>query len=228
MKWLSNIYWILAALLAAVFVRSYMISVYKIPTHSMAPTLLAGDFILASQMAYNMQMPWSNDVYFKSKPVAGDLVVFQFSSNKAGEKSMAQYLKRVVAIAGDEIEIQHGKIVLNGKPCQYDKSETKVLNASVQVFNEICGNGPSREVIFSTESEAKNLASYAKEKVPENEIYVVGDNRSVSEDSRTLGSLPIDQIASKVSFIWLSYGSTQDFISGPNQIRWNRILTKPR
>ena len=228
MKWLSNIYWILAALLAAVFVRSYIVSVYKIPTYSMAPTLLAGDFILSSQIAYNMQMPWSNEVYSKTKPAAGDLIVFQFSTKKAGEKAMAQYLKRIIAIGGDEIEIQQGKVILNGKPCQYEKSETVSLASSVQIFTETCGSDAPHDVIFRAEKDAKPLESYPKQKVPENEVYVLGDNRSVSEDSRTLGSLSIDQIASKVSFIWLSYGSTQDFISGANHIRWNRILTKPR
>lgn len=227
MKVVSNIYWILGALLTAIFFRSFVVSVHKIPTASMAPTFLAGDYILSSQVAYRTQLPWSKEVYNKSNPEAGDLVVLQFSAKKAAAKSMAQYLKRVVAVAGDEIEIQQGKIVLNGKPCTYEKSEIKLYDESIPVFAETCG-GIRHDVIFGTEKDQKPLESYPAQKVPPNEVYVLGDNRSMGDDSRSFGTIQNDQIASKVSFIWLSYGSTQDFISGPNHIRWNRILTKPR
>lgn len=196
----------------------------------MAPTFLAGDFILSSQVAYKLQMPWSSEVYFKAPPAAGDLIIFQFSSKKAGDKSMAQYLKRIIGEPGDEIEIQNGKVILNAKPCRYEKSMAAFMAAesALEVFTETCEKGPSRDVIFNLEKNGPQLASYPKQKVPDNEVYVLSDNRSVLDDSRTLGTLPIDQIASKASLIWMSYGSTQDFISGPNRFRWNRILTKPR
>jgi signal peptidase I len=225
MKFLSNIYWIIGALLVALLVRGFLISVYKIPTQSMAPTLLAGDFILASQIAYKTQFPWSSTIYFKQAPVRNDLVIFQFSPKKAVVKSMAQYLRRIVAVPGDEIEIKEGQIILNGRPCSYDPVTDENIQASV--FIETCRQD-SRRVLLTPGPDGAPLKSFPKQTVPAGEFYILGDNRSMTDDSRDLGTIETDQIASKVSFIWLSYGSTQDFISGPKQIRWNRILTKPR
>lgn len=229
MKVVSNIYWILAALLAAVFFRSFIVSVYKIPSASMAPTFLAGDYVLASQTAYKIQWPWSQEISRQANPAVNDLVVLQFSAKKAAAKSMAQYLKRIVAVAGDQIEIRQGRIILNGKECTYEKSESKPVAADVQIFTETCPNGLQHEVIFDADPNSKKtLESYANLTVPENEIYVLSDNRAAADDSRNFGPVTVDQIASKAALIWFSVGSTQDFISGPNQVRWNRILTKPR
>lgn len=227
MKIVSNIYWIIGALLMAVFFRSFVVSVFKIPSASMTPTLLAGDFILSSQTAYRTQLPFSDQVYSRSSPARGDLIVFQFSPKKAAAKSMAQYLKRVVGTEGDEIEIVEGRLILNGKPCGYEPITIAGQAASTQVFTETCVGMPSHQIVFKLENTNKALDSFPKETVPAGEVYVLGDNRSILDDSRTLGTLLIDQIASKVSLIWFSFGSTQDFISGPSQIRWNRILTKP-
>ncbi|MFZ3228716.1 MAG: signal peptidase I [Pseudobdellovibrio sp.] len=221
MKTAVNIYWIVGALIAALFFRGFIISVYKIPTLSMAPTLLDGDFILASQMAYRLQFPWSNSIYLKAEPQINDLIVFQFSVQKAASKSSAQYLKRIVAVAGDQVEIKQGHLILNGNPCEYEK---KITINSLDVFRETCA-GQTREVAFASD---RQMASYLPQKVPANEVYVLGDNRTMSDDSRDLGSVGVDQIAGRIGLILFSYGSTQDFISGSNQSRWNRILTKPR
>ena len=223
----KNIYWILIALIAALFFRTFLISVHKIPTISMAPTFWPGDFIMSSQVAYGLRFPWSKEVYFKEFPQKNDLIVFQFSSQKAASKSASQYVKRVVAIAGDQLEMHNGHMILNGLPCEYRKIDQTLSVDSFQIFEENC-YGASRDVILRTQKNQSELDSMSKITVPDGEVFVLGDNRNTSDDSRNLGTVPVDQIASKVSSIWLSYGSTQDFISGPNQIRWNRILTKPR
>lgn len=223
----KNIYWILFALIAALFFRTFLISVHKIPTISMAPTFWPGDFIMSSQVAYGLRFPWSKDVYFKASPERNDLIVFQFSSQKAASKSASQYVKRVVALAGDELEMHNGHMILNGTACEYKKVDQTLSVDAFEIFEENC-SGALRNVILSTQKNQSELDSMAKITIPSGEVFVLGDNRNTSDDSRNLGTVPIDQIASKVSSIWLSYGSTQDFISGPNQIRWNRILTKPR
>ena len=223
----KNIYWILIALIAALFFRTFLISVHKVPTISMAPTFWPGDFIMSSQVAYGLRFPWSKEIYFKSAPQKNDLIVFQFTSQKAASKANSQYVKRVVAVAGDEIEMRKGHIILNGTPCEYKEKNQILSVAAFQIFEESCA-GDTRDVVLSTQVNQAELDSMPLIKIPSNEIFVLGDNRSTSDDSRNLGTVQIDQIASKVSSIWLSYGSTQDFISGPNEIRWNRILTKPR
>ncbi|MBC7754505.1 MAG: signal peptidase I [Moraxellaceae bacterium] len=223
----KNIYWILFALIAALFFRTFLISVHKIPTVSMAPTFWPGDYIMSSQVAYGLHFPWSKDTYFKSAPGQNDLIVFQFTSQKAASKSSSQYVKRIVAIEGDEIEMREGHLILNGQPCSYKQQDQALSVESFQIFEEVCA-GSKRDIVLSKQKNQGELDSMPKIKIPVGEVFVLGDNRGTSDDSRNLGTVSTDQIASKVSSIWLSYGSTQDFISGPNQIRWNRILTKPR
>ncbi len=223
----KNIYWILFALITALFFRTFLISVHKIPTVSMAPTFWPGDFIMSSQVAYGLHFPWNKDSYFVASPQRNDLIVFQFSAPRAAAKSALQYVKRVVAVAGDELEMRQGHLILNGVPCTYTKRLQQLSVEAFQIFEEDCAN-LKRDVILSTQKDQSELDSITKIKIPDSEVFVLGDNRNTSDDSRNLGTVSIDQIASRVSSIWLSYGSTQDFISGPNHIRWNRILTKPR
>ncbi len=227
MKLKENFYWILLALLSALFCRTFLISVHKIPTVSMAPTFWAGDYIMSSQVAYGLHLPWNNETYFQKSPERGDLIVFQFNQKSAAAKSMSQYVKRVIAIAGDEIEMQDGHVILNGQACLYSKKNETLSVESFQLFEEDC-MGSKREIILSTQKNQGALESFPKTMISAGEVFVLGDNRDTSDDSRNLGTVATDQIASKVKSIWLSYGSTQDFISGPNRIRWNRILTKPR
>jgi signal peptidase I len=96
---------VLVALALALFCRVFIISVYKIPTESMAPTFLPGDFILGSQVAYGLRFPWSRSTWFKSTPKKGDLIVCFFQS-----KPGVPYIKRITGIEGDEIETAHGKL----------------------------------------------------------------------------------------------------------------------
>ena len=182
---------------------------------------------MSSQVAYGFRFPWSQQTYFSSFPKRGDLIVFQFSQKTALAKASSQYVKRVIAVSGDEIEMQNGQVILNGQSCQYQKKESHLSSDAFQIFEEDC-SGSKREIIVSSQKSQAVFDSMPKLKIPVGEVFVLGDNRDTSDDSRNLGLVAIDQIASKVSSIWLSYGSTQDFISGPNQIRWNRILTKPR
>lgn len=223
----KNIYWLFIALLSALFFRGFLISVHKIPTVSMAPTFWPGDFIMSSQVAYGLRLPWSKEIYFENSPKRGDLIIFQFNQKKSATKSTSQYVKRIVAIAGDEIVMKEGHLFINGVSCNYKKKDQRLSVAAFQVFEEEC-LGSQRDIVLSTEKNQGALESFEQFKVPKDEVFVLGDNRDTSDDSRNLGTVSIDQIASKVSSIWLSYGSTQDFISGPNQIRWNRILTKPK
>ncbi len=227
MKMKSNICWILAALILAFFCRTFLISVYKIPTVSMAPTFWPGDFVLASRISYGFRLPFGTDFYLGSAPARGDLVVFQFDQDKAKEKSTAQYVKRVVAVAGDEIEIKNSRLIINGMPCNYIAKEQKLSVETFGIFEEDCENS-KRQIILSNQSDGGPLSVFNRFKVPSGQVFVLGDNRDTSDDSRDLGTVNTDQIASKVLMIWMSYGSTQDFISGSNRVRWNRILTKPR
>ena len=98
-----NIVIVLGALLMALILRSFILSVYKIPTNSMEPTFLPGDFIFASKVAYGFKLPFSKSVWFGSAPQKGDLVIFKFKG-----KPEITYVKRVTAIAHETIEMKDG------------------------------------------------------------------------------------------------------------------------
>jgi signal peptidase I len=106
----------ICALLLALFFRTFIISVYKIPTHSMEPTFFPGDFIFASRISYGLKFPWSTDIWFQTKPQKGDLVIFKFKG-----KPTISYVKRVVAVEGESVQI-------SGQPQLVPAGEVFVAN----------------------------------------------------------------------------------------------------
>lgn len=91
-------------LTAALFCRLFLVSVYKIPTESMSPSLLPGDIVMGSQISYGIRFPWSGSTYFQQKPRKGDLVVVSFKNKPA-----ISYIKRVAGVEGDEVDTLNGK-----------------------------------------------------------------------------------------------------------------------
>lgn len=213
---------LIVAVLAALFCRLFLVSVYKVSSQTMAPGLLAGDFILATKTAYGLRLPWSDDVYFNAKPKRGDLVVFK--------KKSKIYIKRVLAVPHDEIESANGEYNINGDKCQYDliknlTAETE--NNSYSIFSEKCGD-LSYNIIRS--GNAGEFIPMAKVKINDSEVFVVSDHRSFKSndsDPNIAETISINQIIGKPVLVWMSYSSAKDFISNTSGFRWNRILTNP-
>lgn len=200
------------AIIFAIICRVFLLSVYKMPSHSMAPEVLAGDFILASQVSFGFKLPVNNEIYFKSEPKSGELVVF----TKGGKS----FVKRVVAVPGTDVEFSENQLSLNAAKCSYE-ARTE-LDLEREYIKENCGD--SRAVIRSKESAKSTFV--APVKLGPDQYLVAADNRFVSDSNLTpLEVIDYDQIVGKPLLIWMSYGSTQDFISKTLGIRWNRILT---
>lgn len=106
----SDFVTIISALVMALFCRVFLIAVYKVPTDSMFPTLFPGDFIFSTQTAYGFKFPWSTEVFFPSEPKKGDLVAFHFKVRPA-----ITYIKRILAVPGDEYEMVNGVLFINGE-----------------------------------------------------------------------------------------------------------------
>lgn len=220
MKVYSSLKWILSAICLAIFCRIFIISVYKVPTISMAPTLLPGDFIISNQMSYGFKFPWMEQGYFASAPSKGDVVVF-----KVKVMPGTTFVKRIVAVPGDTIEIHAGKLSINNQECSYQQIDRADLDLSAfSVFEETCLDSAKRLVIRATSS-SLSQKDVPTLKLQDGQYFVLGDNRDTSEDSRDWGPLAHDQITSKVSLIWLSVGSTQDSISKERGLRFSRFLT---
>lgn len=206
----KNSYWksftILGLAIFIAFVFRYTIaSPYKIPTGSMIPTLKIGDFLFVSKLSYGIKVPFTNhNFYTHSLPQAGDVVVFEFPENPK-----LDYIKRVVAVAGDTVEIRDHNLFINdaqvpnipllGNDVLYDHDhyERDILG----IYRETIAQS---DHLIMKRQHGRRMSQFGPYKVPKGHVFVMGDNRDNSEDSRFWGPLPIKNIRGKALFVWLS------------------------
>jgi len=184
---------ILIALVLALFIRAFIVQAYKIPSGSMIPTLLIGDYLLVNKLAYGIRNPIKNDfIYFRKLPERQEIVVFTYPLNKK-----LDFIKRVIGLPGDTVEIVNKKVYVNGK----------LLKEPYVQFND--------PEIYPKEVSPRD--NYGPVKVPPGYIFVLGDNRDQSYDSRFWGFVPINYIKGRALIIYFSWDS-KNF-----RIRFNRI-----
>ncbi len=208
---------LLVAAVLALVVRFFVLTAYKIPTASMWPTLQMGDFVFAYKLPYGLRPPFSNDKWFANKtPRRGEVIVFRYP----GDESIS-YIKRVVAVPGDRIEIRKKRLVINGELAKYVEvqSEKRDENDQFLVLRESI-QGSERAVTISRGDQRE---SYGPEVVPPGFIFVMGDNRDSSDDSRYWGMIPVKNVDGQVFAIWLSL-DWQSRPGGWPSVRWNRLL----
>jgi signal peptidase I len=172
---------ILLAIVIAFFIRTFVIQAYKIPSGSMKPTLLIGDHILVSKFNYGIRLPWVRSTLIPvGTPKRGDIVVFIYPEDRSKD-----FIKRLIGLPGDTIEIRNKNILLNGLPW----SDTR----GVHVDNLIIpGSVQPRD-------------NFGPVKVPEGSLFVMGDNRDESYDSRFWGFVPMKDILGKALIIYWSW-----------------------
>jgi signal peptidase I len=205
---------VVSAIILALFSRAFLVSVYKVPSQTMAPTLVSGDFIFALQTSYGIRFPWSQEVYFSSKPERGDLVVFL--------KDSKIFIKRVMAVELDKIEYKEGEFTINSKKCVYVASQA-MESIEHNLVEEKCANFSNKVI---RPKDLSKSYQFQNTKLENSQIFVASDNRSPENNPNVGETITLDQIIGKPVFIWMSYSSTQDFISKTLGVRWNRILTK--
>lgn len=183
---------IITALLLALFIRAYIIQAFKIPSGSMIPTLLVGDHILVNKFIYGTKIPFLDRRFliFK-KPEKGDIIVFKYPENPKKD-----FIKRVMATEGDIIESRNKIIYVNGKAV----IEPYALHGDISVRPR--GNDPRD--------------NFGPLIVPKNKIFVMGDNRDQSYDSRYWGFVDVKDIKGEALIIYWSWNPK-------NWLRFNRI-----
>ncbi|WP_413288701.1 signal peptidase I [Bdellovibrio sp. HCB337] len=212
-QWKDYLVTILISVMLALFVRSFIMTAYKVPTGSMQPALKAGDFIFSYRMAYS----WGG-----KNPERGDVVVFSYVT-----QPNTSYVKRVVGLPGDKIQIASGKLIINDTPLDYEleANNSSVDNPSPESFDIYLERdlGHHRRVIFQKSPSEQNFGPLV---VPPGEVFLLGDNRDASDDSRYWGTVPIGQIYGKVLFVWLSL-DWQKRWGGERypSIRWERVFS---
>jgi signal peptidase I len=189
----ENIEAILIAVVIALFIRTFVVQAFKIPSGSMKQTLLVGDHILVNKFIYGVKIPYLNtDILPLGAPERGDIVVFKYPVDPKKD-----FIKRVIGVAGDVVEIRDKVVYINSEK----------LNHDYGVFTDsrtISGGMRPRD----------NLGPIS---VPQGALFVLGDNRDESYDSRFWGFVPVRDVSGKAFVIYWSWDS-EEF-----GVRWGRI-----
>ena len=187
----ENVEAIVIAVILALFIRTFVVQAFKIPSGSMKPTLKIGDHILVNKFIYGVKLPFTNTTLIPvSSPDRGDIIVFKYPVEP--EKD---FIKRVIAVPGDVVEIRNKKVFVNGSPVSSEYA--MYTESGIQPSSQRDNFGPAT--------------------VPDDAYFVMGDNRDNSYDSRFWGFVKASAIKGEAFIIYWSWNS-EDF-----GVRWGRI-----
>lgn len=227
------------AIVAVLLIRLFIFEPFRIPSGSMVPTLLVGDFVVVTKFSYGLWLPLKSigipfttiglpfdnvEVVDWGDPQRGDVVVFHYP-----EDENLTYIKRVIGVPGDRIRVLDNQVLLNGERLPHRlvgeftdqdarcntrqarqwSTELPRTDGEPQVYSTLTNNGPGGF-----------LANARPIEVPEGHVFVMGDNRDHSEDSRAWGFVRYDQIKGKAHFVWLSLDACEGF---PFSLRFDRM-----
>jgi signal peptidase I len=178
------------AVLLALFIRTFVVQAFKIPSGSMIPTLLVGDHILVSKFTYGVRLPVVDTwVLGPRAPRRGDIIVFKYPYDESRD-----FIKRVIGLPGEVVEIRSKQVYINGKP----------LQELYPLYRDPVDRHTPGEV-------------YGPITVPPDKLFVLGDNRDQSQDSRFWGFLDIHKVQGAAFIIYWSWDPTEA------RLRWDRI-----
>ena len=181
------------ALLLALFIRGFVVQAFKIPSGSMIPTLLVGDHILVSKFIYGLRNPFTGSVLIPIKdPQRLDVVVFKYPLNPSQD-----FIKRVVGLPGDTVEVRNKKVYVNGSPIENDPG----VNNKIRILPR---NVSARD-------------NFGPITVPANSLFVMGDNRDNSHDSRFWKFVDFKDLKGKAFILYWSWDK-EEF-----GVRWRRL-----
>lgn len=191
-------------LLVVLVFRSFLFEPFKIPSGSMIPTLVVGDFIVVNKFTYGLRLPVTNQkVVSYNTPNRGDVVVFRYPPDPA-----INFIKRVIGLPGDTISYRNKRVYLNGEELElnegkpYLSSETKCATPRSDAVRYLEGLGNSRHALLLHTNSSGQDDQWV---VPEGHYFMMGDNRDRSNDSREWGFVPEENLVGKAVGIWLNF-----------------------
>lgn len=206
-------------ILVVFVVRSFVVEPFKIPSGSMVPTLLVGDFILVNKFEYGLRLPISNTKLTSGSPLTrGDVVVFRYPKDES-----VDYIKRVIGLPGDTVAYQDKQLTINGKPvpetAMADYFDDERVGYAKQFQEDL--DGRKNEILNNTQVPAyvngaydypyRDNCNYNERgvicKVPPGHYFMMGDNRDNSADSRYWGFVPDQNVVGRAFFIWMNFSN---------------------
>lgn len=193
--------------------RSFLVEPFKIPSGSMMPTLLAGDYILVNKFTYGFRIPiLNNTIVEMNKPKRGDVIVFHYPPDPK-----IDYIKRVVGVPGDTIQYQDKQLIINGKKLdvtftndyEYEMQGANIISARKSV--EKLGDVPHDILVhdipnqYNIDMPGAKLQDGETITVPADSYFAMGDNRDNSADSRVWGFVPEHNLVGKAFYIWMNF-----------------------
>ena len=187
---------ILIAVLIALFIRTFVVQAFKIPSGSMEPTLLVGDYLLVNKFIYGLRIPYTKTKVFQhKKPQRGDIIVFIYPKDRSKD-----FIKRVIGTAGEKVEIIHNKIYINDRLI----------------------DDPWGHFIRSGWLEyLQGMENFGPVVIPKDSLLVLGDNRDNSQDSRFWGYVDLNAVLGKAFIIYFSWNGNAENLF--DVVRWSRI-----
>jgi signal peptidase I len=211
---------IVVAVILALFIRTFAVQAFKIPTGSMQPNLLIGDHLLVNKLVYSPSAgPWEDALLGKRPIERGHVVVFKFP-----EDPTRDFIKRVIGLPGETVEIRNKTVLIDGKPL--DEAYAHFIEQPLRP------NDPEYGLHVGSLRD-----DYGPRVVPDDQLLVLGDNRDNSRDSRFWGFLPRDQVKGRALLVYWSYEASgeeyrrtgwgewlRDTLSAFGRTRWRRFF----
>ena len=210
-------------ILIVFFLRSFLVEPFKIPSGSMIPTLLVGDFILVNKFTYGIRLPVINRKIFDlNEPQRGDVMVFRYP-----EDPTVDYIKRVVGTPGDKVTYQNKRLSVNGQDVATKGAGDYLLRDKIQYLKQYSEKLGALEHFILVDEREPAALPYVKQfpfrdnciynnsgvscTVPPGHYFMMGDNRDNSSDSRVWGFVPAENIVGKAFFIWFNFNELKRF-----------------
>ena len=236
--WVESIKTIVYAGLIAIGIRTVAFEPFNIPSGSMIPTLLVGDYLFVAKYSYGYSrysLPFGSHLpslgdgrILGSLPARGDVAVFKLPRDPSQD-----YIKRVIGLPGDRVQVRGGVLHINGAPVRREflgpyTVEGDGPRLTVRLFREVLPPGRAHEII--EQSDDAPLDNTAEFRVPEAHVFAMGDNRDNSLDSRVqsaVGFIPVENLVGRAEFIFFSVDGSAalwEIWRWPFAIRWGRLL----
>jgi signal peptidase I len=231
-KFIKEVKSLILIFIVVMGIRSSFYEPFHIPSGSMIPNLFIGDFVLVNKFSYGFKLPFSDyftPVYLTNfdPPKKGDIIVFRYPEDMA-----ISFIKRVIGVPGDEIEIVNKQVYINGKAIMRDPLAVTDPNIDkdfrgtiLKFYNSEIGE---KKFVYQETDEQRMVDNLPKFTVPADKFFCMGDNRDFSKDSRYWGFVPKENIRGKAMFVWFSFKNSLLDEVDPNTFKLQlfRIGTK--